>query len=111
MASTLLGLRFHSPHNRYTARPGKHHPDLADKTYPRLAIGSIKLKWEIHLFCDATQPHVPEASFDLVYLCTVLGEVPDQPAVLEQAFRLKLGGLLSITEIFGDPHYQSRSRR
>jgi ubiquinone/menaquinone biosynthesis C-methylase UbiE len=59
---------------------------------------------------DATQPHVAEGSFDLVYLCTVLGEVPDRPAVLKQAFRaLKPGGLLSITEMFGDPHYQSRS--
>ena len=36
---------------------------------------------------DATQPHVAEASFDLVVLCTVLGEVPDRPAVLKQAFR------------------------
>jgi ubiquinone/menaquinone biosynthesis C-methylase UbiE len=59
---------------------------------------------------DATQPHVPEASFDVVVLCTVLGEVPDRAAVLKQAFRaLKPGGLLSITEMFGDPHYQSRS--
>jgi ubiquinone/menaquinone biosynthesis C-methylase UbiE len=59
---------------------------------------------------DATQPHVPEASFDLVFLCTVLGEVPDRAAVLKQGFRsLKSGGVLSITEKFGDPHYQSRS--
>ncbi len=58
---------------------------------------------------DATQPHVPEGTFDLVFLCTVLGEVPDRPAVLGQAFRaLKSGGVLSITEKFGDPHYQSR---
>jgi ubiquinone/menaquinone biosynthesis C-methylase UbiE len=59
---------------------------------------------------DATQPHVPEASFDLVFLCTVLGEVPDRAAVLKQSYRaLKQGGILSITEMFGDPHYQSRS--
>ena len=62
------------------------------------------------LLGDATEPHVPEASFDLVFLCTVLGEVPDRPAVLRQAFRaLKSGGVLSITEKFGDPHYQTRS--
>ncbi len=59
---------------------------------------------------DATQPHVPEASFDLVFLCTALGEVPDRAAVLTQSNRaLKSGGVLSITEKFGDPHYQSRS--
>jgi SAM-dependent methyltransferase len=59
---------------------------------------------------DATRPHVPEASFDVVFLCTVLGEIPDRPAALRQCFRaLKPGGMLSITEKAGDPHYQSRS--
>ncbi len=59
---------------------------------------------------DATQPHVPEASFDVVFLCTALGEIPDRTAALTQANRaLKPGGILSITEIFGDPHYQRRS--
>lgn len=59
---------------------------------------------------DATQPHVPEASFDLVFLCTALGEIPDRAAALVQCHQaLKPGGVLSITEIFGDPHYQFRS--
>jgi ubiquinone/menaquinone biosynthesis C-methylase UbiE len=59
---------------------------------------------------DATQPHVPEASFDLVFMCTALGEIPDRAAALSQCHRaLKPGGVLSITELIGDPHYQSRS--
>ena len=59
---------------------------------------------------DATQPHVDDASFDLVFLVTTLGEIPDRAAVLAQSYRaLKPGGELSITEIFGDPHYQFRS--
>jgi ubiquinone/menaquinone biosynthesis C-methylase UbiE len=59
---------------------------------------------------DATQSHVPEASFDLVFLCTALGEIPDRAAALVQCHRaLKPGGVLAITEIIGDPHYQSRS--
>lgn len=59
---------------------------------------------------DATRPHLPPESFDLVYLCTVLGEIPDQAAALRQAHTaLKPGGRLSITEIFPDPHYQSRA--
>jgi ubiquinone/menaquinone biosynthesis C-methylase UbiE len=59
---------------------------------------------------DATQSHVSEASFDLVFLCTALGEIPDRAAALKQCHRaLKPGGVLSITEIIGDPHYQSRS--
>jgi ubiquinone/menaquinone biosynthesis C-methylase UbiE len=53
---------------------------------------------------------VPEASFDVVFLCAALGEIPDRTAVLAQCYRaLKPGGTLSISEMFGDPHYQSRS--
>jgi ubiquinone/menaquinone biosynthesis C-methylase UbiE len=59
---------------------------------------------------DATRPLVPEASFDVVFLCAVLGEIPDRAAALAQCFRaLKPGGVLSITEMAGDPHYQFRS--
>lgn len=59
---------------------------------------------------DATQPHVPPESFDVVYFCTALGEIPDREATLRQCYlALKSGGLLSVTEIFPDPHYQSRA--
>jgi ubiquinone/menaquinone biosynthesis C-methylase UbiE len=59
---------------------------------------------------DATQPHVPEASCDVVILGEALGEITDRAAVLAQCFRaLKSGGVLSVTEIVGDPHYQFRS--
>ena len=58
---------------------------------------------------DATQPHVPEASFDLAFLCTTLGEIPDRSAALAQCYQaLKPGGRLSITELIPDPHYQTR---
>lgn len=59
---------------------------------------------------DATQPIVPEASFDVAFLVTALGEIPDRAAALAQCFRaLKSGGLLSITEMLPDPHYQSKA--
>jgi ubiquinone/menaquinone biosynthesis C-methylase UbiE len=59
---------------------------------------------------DAAGCHVPEESFDVVFLSAALGEIPDRPAALAQCFRaLKPGGILSITEMFGDPHYQSRA--
>jgi ubiquinone/menaquinone biosynthesis C-methylase UbiE len=60
---------------------------------------------------NATQPNVPAESFDVVFLCTALGEIPDRVAALRQCLAaLKPGGvLLSITEIFPDPHYQSRA--
>jgi ubiquinone/menaquinone biosynthesis C-methylase UbiE len=45
------------------------------------------------ILSDATEPLVPEASFDLVFLCTVLGEIPDRAAALSQCHRaLKAGG-------------------
>jgi len=59
---------------------------------------------------DATRPNVPPESCDVVFLCTVLGEIPDREAALLQSYAvLKPGGTLSITEIFPDPHYQSRA--
>ncbi len=58
---------------------------------------------------DATRPQIPEASIDLVFLCTVLGEIPDRSTALAQCYRaLKPGGRLAITELIPDPHYQAR---
>jgi ubiquinone/menaquinone biosynthesis C-methylase UbiE len=62
------------------------------------------------LLGDATQSNVPPESFDVIYFCTVLGEIPNREAALRQCCAaLKPGGVLSITEIFPDPHYQSRT--
>jgi ubiquinone/menaquinone biosynthesis C-methylase UbiE len=59
---------------------------------------------------DATQSHFSPETFDVIYFCTVLGEIPDHETALRQCYEaLKPGGLLSITEIFPDPHYQSRA--
>jgi 2-polyprenyl-3-methyl-5-hydroxy-6-metoxy-1,4-benzoquinol methylase len=47
--------------------------------------------------------------FDRAVLVTVLGEIPDPGAALREIFAaLKPGGLLSVTEIIFDPHFQSR---
>ncbi len=47
--------------------------------------------------------------FDRALLVTVLGEIPDRKAALEEIFEaLKQGGILSVTEIVFDPHFQSR---
>lgn len=49
--------------------------------------------------------------FDRALLVTVLGEIVDQQSALREIFQsLKPGGLLSITEVIPDPHYQSRRR-
>lgn len=58
---------------------------------------------------DAAEPHFAPETFDVVYLVTVLGEIPNREAALDRAYEvLKPGGRLSITEIFPDPHFQAR---
>ncbi len=47
--------------------------------------------------------------FDRAIMVTVLGEIPDREAALREIYgALKPGGVLSITEVLPDPHYQSR---
>jgi ubiquinone/menaquinone biosynthesis C-methylase UbiE len=49
--------------------------------------------------------------FDRALLVAVLGEIPDQRAALQELFdALKPGGILSVTEIIFDPHFQSRRK-
>ena len=46
---------------------------------------------------------------DRAILVTVLGEIPNRQAALREIFgALKAGGILSITEIVMDPHFQRR---
>jgi ubiquinone/menaquinone biosynthesis C-methylase UbiE len=82
---------------------------MIDKLKKKLARddpGNVEI---IH--ADATQSVLPPESVDLVFLCTVLGEIPDRATALANCFAaLKPGGRLSITEIMGDPHYQSRAK-
>jgi ubiquinone/menaquinone biosynthesis C-methylase UbiE len=52
---------------------------------------------------------LPEAFFDRALLVTVLGEIPDQQSALTEIYSaLKPGGILSISEVLPDPHYQTR---
>ncbi|MGA7880691.1 MAG: methyltransferase domain-containing protein [Terrimicrobiaceae bacterium] len=49
--------------------------------------------------------------FDIALLVTVLGEIPDKLAALREIYQcLQPGGILSITEVLPDPHYQGLSR-
>jgi cyclopropane fatty-acyl-phospholipid synthase-like methyltransferase len=47
--------------------------------------------------------------FDRAVLVSVLGEIPDRQTALQSFFAaLKPGGILSVTEVILDPHFQSR---
>lgn len=51
-----------------------------------------------------------KACYDKALLVTVLGEIPEQEAALKEIFAaLKPGGILSVTEVIFDPHFQSRA--
>jgi ubiquinone/menaquinone biosynthesis C-methylase UbiE len=54
---------------------------------------------------------LPVDHFDREVLVTVLGEVPNRSAALDELFSaLMPGGVLAIVEVIFDPHFQSRSR-
>ena len=56
----------------------------------------------------AGQADLGRDRFDRAFLVTVLGEIPDRDAALKEVFSaLKPGGLLSVTEVVFDPHFQS----
>jgi ubiquinone/menaquinone biosynthesis C-methylase UbiE len=59
---------------------------------------------------DARALPYDDASIDAVILTAVLGEIPDRAAALRQIRRvLKPDGRLVVGELFGDPHFTSRS--
>jgi ubiquinone/menaquinone biosynthesis C-methylase UbiE len=48
--------------------------------------------------------------YDRALLVTVLGEIPDRATALTEIFAaLKPGGVLSVTEVIADPHFQRQS--
>jgi SAM-dependent methyltransferase len=51
---------------------------------------------------------LPKAYFDRAVLVTVLGEIPDWNSALQEIYdALKPTGILSVTEVIFDPHFQS----
>jgi SAM-dependent methyltransferase len=55
---------------------------------------------------DATAMPYEDGTFDVAFLVTVLGEIPDQDAAVRELTRvLKPGGRLVVGELLGDPHY------
>ena len=59
----------------------------------------------------AGEQKLKKNEYDCVLLVTVLGEIPDKGAAIKEIFEsLKSGGLLSITEVIADPHFQTRKK-
>ena len=73
----------------------------------------VWLRWLVELdnpFARANRSAVIVEHLDLRPGMTVLGEIPDREVALKEIFNaLKPGGILSVTEIVFDPHFQSRN--
>ncbi len=66
----------------------------ANREFLQARIGAGELAW---------------SAFDRAVLATVHGEIPDKPAALAELFAcLRPGGVLAVTEVIVDPHFQSR---
>lgn len=58
----------------------------------------------------AEEGKLEKSQFDRALLITVLGEIPNREIAIRAIFEtLKPGGILSITEIIFDPHFQRQS--
>jgi ubiquinone/menaquinone biosynthesis C-methylase UbiE len=54
--------------------------------------------------CDGNSLDFPDETFDRIFMVTVIGEVENKDNYLKEIFRiLKPGGILSISELAGDP--------
>ncbi|MFP3897009.1 MAG: class I SAM-dependent methyltransferase [Anaerolineales bacterium] len=61
-----------------------------------------------YLQAELGQGDLPLDTFDRIVLVSVLGEMPHQAALQELYAALKPGGILLITEVIFDPHFQGR---
>lgn len=83
-------------------------PEMLDRLTARLKaaeVGNVRI-----LRAGLGDGALPKDAFDRAFLVTVLGEIQDRPSALREILTsLKPGGVLSVTEVLPDPHYQSRS--
>jgi 2-polyprenyl-3-methyl-5-hydroxy-6-metoxy-1,4-benzoquinol methylase len=61
------------------------------------------------LQAGAGEGKLERSQYDRALLVTVLGEIPDRERALKEIYEaLKPGGILSVTELIFDPHFQRR---
>ncbi len=85
--------------------------DVQDEMLARVRVkaGAAGLQNVRTLQAELGQGDLPLDGLDRAVLVSVLGEVPKQAAALREIYdALKPGGVLSITEVIFDPHFQRR---
>jgi ubiquinone/menaquinone biosynthesis C-methylase UbiE len=76
--------------------------EMLDKARKRVAKKGFS-NTEFYL-CDGMKFEFPDNSFDTIFLVTVIGEIENKEAYIKEFYRmLKKGGILSISELKGDP--------
>jgi ubiquinone/menaquinone biosynthesis C-methylase UbiE len=81
-------------------------PAMLQRLHEKLDATGLKNVRLIH--AAVGEGKVEAEAFDRALLVTVLGEIPDRAAALAEIYSaLKPGGILSVTEVLPDPHYQT----
>lgn len=75
--------------------------DMAKERFEKKGASNVR-----YLMGKADSLHAAGGPYDVVFLASVLGEVPDKCGCLREIHGvLRPGGLLSVTEIRHDPHF------
>lgn len=81
-------------------------PEMLERTQRKLDAAELSNVQLVH--SGAGDGKINRDTFDRALLVTVLGEIPDRKAALAEIFHaLKPGGILSVTEVLPDPHFQT----
>ena len=73
--------------------------DYAKKRIEKKSISNVD-----YYLCNGTEFEFPDNSFDRIFMVTVLGEIENKMAYINEFNRIiKPGGILSISELAGDP--------
>jgi ubiquinone/menaquinone biosynthesis C-methylase UbiE len=73
--------------------------DIAKKRLDKRGLSNVEYRQ-----CDGRAFDLPDSSFDRIFLVAVMGEVENKESYMSEFRRmLKTGGILSISEIAGDP--------
>ena len=73
--------------------------DYAKKRMDRRGLKNIE-----YYHCNGTSFDISDQTFDRIFMVTVIGEVENKEAYMAELFRMmKPGGILSVSELAGDP--------
>lgn len=87
--------------------------DIQQGMLEKLRAKAKKLRQQniIYLCAGLGEGKLESEKYDRAVLVTVLGEIPGQSEAMKEIYAcLKPGGILSVTEIIFDPHFQSRGK-